>query len=92
MNALQEWCVYSTSDKHCVEKLYKLGVLNQAAISLSSADKNIFLRGLTLISIISDEFSEAWMQIQDTLTIKHVLQAVNSSKVNFRIEGLNVLK
>ena len=92
LQALEEWWIFGNSQKSNVEKLYKLNVLNQAAIGLSSSDKNIFLRALTLISIITDEVPDASNQIQDVQTIKHVLQAVSSSKENFRLEGLNVLK
>ena len=90
--ALEAFCIYGNSLLDNVKKLYKLGVLRHAAASLTSKDKKIFLRALTLISMITDDNKDAWIEFNDSYDIKNIFLALASAQDYFRLEALNILK
>lgn len=74
-----------------VEKLYKLGAVKHAAISLASSNMEIFLRALTLLSMLTDDNDDACLALQETYDIKYIFIALSSAQENYRLEALNIL-
>jgi hypothetical protein len=90
--ALESFCVYGSLLIVNVQKLYKIGAIKHAAASLASKDKDILLRALTLLSMLTDDNEDASLELFDAYDIKHILLALNSAQDSFRIEALNILK
>ena len=59
LRALESFCIYGGLLVANILKLYKLGALKHAAASLATQDKRIYLRALTLISMITDDNEDA---------------------------------
>lgn len=92
MAALEEFCIYANSNEENLEKLRTLNGARHAAKSLASTDASIVVRALVFAAMLSRNNSKISEALLEHGALNYLVEYLNSSNENFRVESLNVLQ
>lgn len=90
--ALEEFCIYSNSSEENLDKLRTLNGARHAAKSLASTDASIVVRALVFGAQLTKNNAKACETFIEHGSISYIVEYLNSSNENFRVESLNVLR
>lgn len=90
--ALEEFCIYSNSNEENLEKLRTLNGARHAAKSLASTDASIVVRALVFAAMLTKGNPKVCETFIEQGAINYIVEYLNSSNENFRVESLNVLQ
>lgn len=89
---LEEFCIYSNASIENLEKLRTLNATRHAAKSLASTDASIVIRALCLSVILTNGNQKACETLMEQGAVNYIVEYLNSSNENFRVESLAVLE
>ena len=92
MAALEEFCIYANSTEENLEKLRTLNGARHAAKSLASTDPSIVVRSLCFAALLTKGNYKACETFIEHGAVNYIIEYLNSSNENFRVESLNVLE
>lgn len=90
--ALEEFCIYANSSEENLDKLRTLNGARHAAKSLASTDASIVVRALVFGALLTKGNSKVCETFLEHGAINYIVEYLNSSNENFRVESLNVLR
>ena len=90
--ALEEFCIYANASDENLEKLRTLNGARHAAKSLASTDASIVVRALVFGAMLLKNSAKACETFIEQGAINYIIEYLNSSNENFRVESLNVLR
>jgi hypothetical protein len=86
--ALEEFCIYGNSTIDNLEKLRSMNGPRHAAKSLASTDASIVIRALVLAAQLTQNNEKACEEFLTQGSINYIIEYLNSSNENFRVEAL----
>jgi hypothetical protein len=90
--ALEEFCIYGNAATENLDKLRNMNGPRHAAKSLASTDASIVVRALCLGSLLTKGNENSCQTFLDFGAINYIIEYLNSSNENFRVEALQVLE
>ena len=90
--ALEEFCIYANANEENLEKLRTLNGARHAAKSLASTDASIVVRALCFAALLTRNNQKACESFIEHGAINYIIEYLNSSNENFRVESLNCLE
>ena len=90
--ALEEFCIFGNASQENLEKLRNMNGARHAAKSLASTDASIVVRALCLASLLTKSNESACQSFLEFGSMNYIIEYLNSSNENFRVEALNVLQ
>lgn len=90
--ALEEFCIYANSNEENLEKLRTLNGARHAAKSLASTDASIVVRALCFAALLTRNSKKSCEAFMEHGAVNYIIEYLNSSNENFRVESLNVLE
>lgn len=90
--ALEEFCIYGNANAENLEKLRSMNGARHAAKSLCSSDASIVVRALCLAAALAKGNQLASEEFLNHGAINYIIEYLNSSNENFRVESLEVLQ
>lgn len=90
--ALEEFCIYANSNEENLDKLITLNGAKHAAKSLASTDSSIVVRALVFAALLTKNSKSACETFIEHGAVNYIVEYLNSSNENFRVESLNVLE
>jgi hypothetical protein len=90
--ALEEFCIYANASEENLEKLRTLNGARHAAKSLASTDASIVVRALVFAAQLTKGNNKVSETFIEQGAISYIIEYLNSSNENFRVESLNVLR
>lgn len=91
MAALEEFCIYANASEENLDKLRTLNGAKHAAKSLASTDPSIVVRALCFAALLTRNNQQSCESLLEHSTVTYIIEHLNSSNENFRVESLNVL-
>jgi hypothetical protein len=90
--ALEEFCIFGNAADENLDKLRNMNGARHAAKSLASTDASIVVRALCLASMLTKSNELGCQTLLDFGAINYIIEYLNSSNENFRVEALHVLE
>jgi hypothetical protein len=90
--ALEEFCIYANANEENLEKLRTLNGARHAAKSLASTDASIVVRALCFAALLTRGNVKSCETFLEHGAVNYIIEYLNSSNENFRVESLNVLE
>lgn len=90
--ALEEFCIFANATGENLDKLRNINGPRHAAKSLASTDASIVVRALCLGTMLTKSNEKACETFLEFGSINYIIEYLNSSNENFRVEALQLLE
>jgi hypothetical protein len=90
--ALEEFCIYGNATNENLEKLRNMNGARHAAKSLASTDASVVVRALCMAALLTKNNEKSCESFMEFGAINYIIEYLNSSNENFRVEALTVLE